>query len=145
MRSIDFIKVRGRLGKTQAQMANILGVSLKAVQSFEQGWRKVPDHVERQLLFILCLMGTEDLASRPCWEVRRCTPETREHCMAWQAKAGGFCWFVTGTLCEGVDQGSWEQKMEACRQCGVFQAKMRPAHDEAISVAFERDENGKEE
>ena len=36
-------------------MAQILGSSLKAVQSFEQGWRKIPVHVERQMLFLLAM------------------------------------------------------------------------------------------
>ncbi|MFH1488783.1 MAG: hypothetical protein ABII06_07765 [Pseudomonadota bacterium] len=38
----EFSIIRGHLGKTQAQMAHLLGVSLKAIQSFEQGFRKVP-------------------------------------------------------------------------------------------------------
>ena len=35
---------RQYLGKTQSQMAQVLGVSLKAIQSFEQGWRNIPVH-----------------------------------------------------------------------------------------------------
>ena len=132
MRTLDFIEARRRLGKTQAQMAGILGISLKAVQSFEQGWRNIPQHVERQLLFLSCLEAAEGADPRPCWEVRPCPPETKERCIAWQVKGGRFCWFVTGTLCEGVDQGSWEQKIQACRQCEVFQAKVLPVHDDAL-------------
>ena len=43
------------IGKTQKQLSELLGTSLKAIQSFEQGWRKVPVHIERQMLFLLTL------------------------------------------------------------------------------------------
>ena len=34
-----FVSLRAKLGKTQKSLAELLGVSLKAVQSYEQGWR----------------------------------------------------------------------------------------------------------
>lgn len=40
-------KIRARLGLTQSQLAEKLGVSSKAVQSWEQGWRPVPGPVEK--------------------------------------------------------------------------------------------------
>ena len=48
-----FPRVRRHMGKTQKQMAELLGTSLKAVQSFEQGWRKLTVYIERQMLFLL--------------------------------------------------------------------------------------------
>ncbi len=42
-----FSKARARLAKTQKELSELLGVSLKAVQSYEQGWRSVPVHIER--------------------------------------------------------------------------------------------------
>jgi DNA-binding XRE family transcriptional regulator len=48
----EFSIIRKHLGKTQRQISDLLGVSLKAVQSFEQGWRAVPVHVERQLFYL---------------------------------------------------------------------------------------------
>ncbi|MBW1725430.1 MAG: helix-turn-helix transcriptional regulator, partial [Deltaproteobacteria bacterium] len=45
----EFRYFRKKLGKTQLQMAQLLGVSLKAVHSYEQGWRSVPSYVERQV------------------------------------------------------------------------------------------------
>jgi DNA-binding XRE family transcriptional regulator len=56
MDKTEFSQIRHRLGKTQAQIAQLLGVSPKAIQSFEQGWRNIPTHVERQLLFLLFLI-----------------------------------------------------------------------------------------
>ena len=53
MEKEEFSTARQYLGKTQSQMAQVLGVSLKAIQSFEQGWRNIPVHIERQVLFLL--------------------------------------------------------------------------------------------
>jgi DNA-binding XRE family transcriptional regulator len=121
MDAADFTDIRHHLGKTQTQVAGLLGVSSKAVQSFEQGWRNIPAHVERQLLYLVYLKRlpacTDD---RPCWERTKCTPETRERCMAWEVRAGDLCWFVNGTVCQGKVHKNWEEKMRVCRQCEVF-------------------------
>lgn len=59
MKVKEFYSIRENLGKTQKQMSYLLGISLKAVQSFEQGWRSIPAYVERLSLFLLTLkMGT---------------------------------------------------------------------------------------
>jgi Helix-turn-helix len=122
MDAADFSQVRRQLGKTQAQMARLLGVSAKAVQSFEQGWRNIPAHVERHLLFLLCLKRLSLEGGVPCWDQRGCTPDMRRHCMAWETGAGHLCWFVNGTVCQGSVQDSWEEKMQLCRQCEVFRS-----------------------
>ena len=49
----EFSYFRKKMSKTQKQMAQLLGTSLKAVHSYEQGWRQIPTHVERQLFFLL--------------------------------------------------------------------------------------------
>ena len=41
----EFLRARKILGKTQKQLAELLGTSIKAVHSYEQGWRTVPAHV----------------------------------------------------------------------------------------------------
>jgi len=51
----EFSRARFLLGKTQTQMAELLRSSAKAVQSYEQGWRSIPAHVERQVLFLLVM------------------------------------------------------------------------------------------
>ena len=53
MDKAEFRKFRKKLNKTQAQMAQLLGISLKAVHSYEQGWRRVPTAVERQMYFLV--------------------------------------------------------------------------------------------
>lgn len=47
----EFAQVRKKIGKTQKQLAALLGVSLKAIHSYEQGWRSIPSHIERQVFF----------------------------------------------------------------------------------------------
>lgn len=53
MESKEFKIFRSRLDRTQKEMAQLLGVSIKAIHSYEQGWRKIPGHVERQVYFLL--------------------------------------------------------------------------------------------
>lgn len=120
MTSVEFTTIRHRLGKTQAQMACLLGVSLKAVQSFEQGWRKVPMQTERQALFLLVQKITNAEKRRPCWEIRQCSPANKRNCPAWEFSLGHLCWFVNGTLCRGEPQRNWQEKMKICRQCEAF-------------------------
>ncbi|MCK5723736.1 MAG: transcriptional regulator, partial [Gammaproteobacteria bacterium] len=38
MNSKEFVAIRKRLNKTQKQMAQLLGSSIKAIHSYEQGW-----------------------------------------------------------------------------------------------------------
>jgi len=124
MESKEFSLLRERLGKTQKEMSQLLGVSLRSVQSFEQGWRRVPAHVERQILFLLAMKkGTRTL--RPCWEVQKCCLENREECPAWEFQVGHLCWFINGTRCQGKAQGTWAKKMSRCRQCKVFAANVK--------------------
>lgn len=126
MQSSDFANIRHDLGKTQAEMASLLGVSSKAVQSFEQGWRSVPGHVERQALFLLylkaCPQGYPQESAVPCWDALGCDPAVRATCPAWEIQAGHLCWFVNGTVCHGRVQESWDKKMELCRTCEVFRS-----------------------
>ncbi len=120
MHKEEFSHVRHLLGKTQKQMAQILGTSLKAIQSFEQGWRSVPVHIERQALFLMALKSFQTKRTRPCWVVKRCSEKIRLECPAWEFQAGHLCWFINGTFCGGKVQKSWQGKMEICRQCTVF-------------------------
>jgi len=117
----EFSEIRHRLEKTQKQMAQLLGTSLKAIQSFEQGWRNIPVHIERQLLFLLTLRRSPHKKARPCWVIRECPKETRQNCPAWEFQVVHLCWFINGTICQGQVQKSWRQKMKICRHCEVFQ------------------------
>jgi DNA-binding XRE family transcriptional regulator len=115
-----FIRARHFLGKTQVQLAQLLSVSPKAIQSFEQGWRNIPIHTERQLLFLLFQKKNEGVRNRVCWVTRKCPIQTRRNCPAWEFKVGNMCWFINGTICHGEVQKNWQKKMKLCRQCEVF-------------------------
>lgn len=114
-----FRNCRRFLNRTQKEMAAILGMSLKAVHSYEQGWRSIPNQVERQMLFLVSRKLNGDFEDRPCWEIKDCPPETREACPAWQFDSGDLCWFICGTYCEGQIQKDWNQKMRICRSCQI--------------------------
>ncbi len=116
----EFSSFRQKLEKTQKQMAELLGTSLKTVQSFEQGWRKVPVHIERQMLFLLNMKKGKASDARPCWDIQNCSVEARQGCPAWEFNAGNLCWFINGTICVGKPQNSWSHKMKVCRKCEVF-------------------------
>lgn len=125
MRNSEFSELRARLGKTQKELAQVLGTSLKAVQSFEQGWRRIPVHVERQILFLLAHhLPQRGKARQTCWTMKSCPKELRERCPAWEYRLGHFCWFINGTVCHGKTQGSWQKKMSLCRKCEVFRSLM---------------------
>jgi hypothetical protein len=128
MNKTEFYNIRTRLGKTQAQMAELLGTSPKAIQSYEQGWRSVPAHAERQILFLLSMKNGLN-SQTPCWKVKKCSVKKRMQCPAWELKAGIFCWFINGTICEGKVQRDWKKKMQVCRSCKVMASIIPNARD----------------
>ncbi len=135
--------IRRHLGKTQGQLAHLLGVSLKAVQSFEQGWRQIPTHIERQALFLLAMKTPPPKKARPCWDIRKCSVETKKICPAWEFRVGDLCWFINGTVCNGEIQESWRKKMKICQQCIVFQAVFGASTGEVTASAQERRGSGR--
>jgi DNA-binding XRE family transcriptional regulator len=120
MNNQEFQSSRRRLGKTQKQLSELLGMSLKAIQSFEQGWRKVSVPIERQMLFLLAFHKEKAKRIQPCWDVLDCAQERRRDCPAWEFNVGHLCWFINGTICEGKPRVSWSSKMRVCRRCRVF-------------------------
>ena len=124
MEKKEFSAARDYLGKTQGQMAQILGVSLKADQSFEQGWRNIPVHIERQVLFLLTSKKSPRGGRRACWVMRSCPAETKKNCPAWEFRVGNLCWFINGTICHGQVQENWQKKVKICRQCKVFRTML---------------------
>jgi hypothetical protein len=118
----EFVEARTKLDKTQKEMSQLLGVSVKAIYSYEQGWRSVPAHVERQVFFLLSRKrGERNLTkAKPCWIIKKCPPKRRKECPAYEYNAGKFCWLVNGTICECKAQKNWKEKMKICRQCAVM-------------------------
>jgi len=121
MNSAEFLRARKRLSKTQKQLAELLGTSIKAIHSYEQGWRKIPGHVERQLFFLLSRMRNKDRKEpKNCWVIKKCPAERKKKCPAYELHAGKLCWFINGTICEGEVQKNWAEKMKICRECKVL-------------------------
>ena len=120
MDSIEFKNFRKKLDKTQKQMAQLLGTSLKAVHSYEQGWRTIPPAVERQIYFLVSRKNSGANSKKACWTIKKCAPEQKKQCPAWEFKSGNLCWFINGTICDGNVHGSWNEKMKICRSCEVF-------------------------
>jgi DNA-binding XRE family transcriptional regulator len=118
----EFLKVRRYLEKTQNELAKLICVSPKAIQSFEQGWRNIPPHVERELLLLLSLKKPVDGSEQPCWEIKKCPEEWRDICIIWELQAKRFCWFLSGTFCQGKAHQNWEEKIKLCRECEVYQS-----------------------
>jgi DNA-binding XRE family transcriptional regulator len=120
MHNKKFIKIRKSLSKTQKELAKLLCVSHKAIQSYEQGWRTIPSHIEKQMLLLLSLKEINNGKIKPCWETKNCPPEWRSNCIVWEYKARHFCWFLNGTYCQGKLQNGWDEKVELCKECKVY-------------------------
>ena len=118
-------QLRKELGLSQREMSELLGVSKKAVQSYEQGWREAPPHVEQQVL-LHTIFHRRPRGSLPrCWKVNRCPSAIRTRCPAFRIKQPGFCWFITGTLCHGHPTGSWAAKRGLCLKCEVLRGMLK--------------------
>jgi transcriptional regulator with XRE-family HTH domain len=123
-----FAKLRQALGKSQRELAALLGVSQKAVESYEQGWRNVPAHVERVLYFLLFKLDDDGAGEgAPCWESLSCPEETRSKCVAFVAKEGRFCWFFTGKLCARAAEAGAGGRLGGCYSCPVFSRRLAKA------------------
>lgn len=120
MESSEFSLVRKKLKKTQKEMAQLLGTSLKAIHSYEQGWRTIPPHVERQLFYLVMKKRGLIANQKNCWTIKKCPPKKRNDCPAWEFQSGNMCWFTCGTLCSNEVQDNWAEKMRLCRSCEVL-------------------------
>ena len=77
----EFSQIRHTIGRTQEQLASLLCISPKAIQSFEQGWRKIPAHIAREMLLLLSLKRSMDRRTQPCWDIKECPDEWRSNCV----------------------------------------------------------------
>jgi len=122
MNSKEFSQIRKLLRKTQKQLARQLCISTKAVQSYEQGWRRIPSYHEQQMLLLLFLKSSSNRNIQPCWEVTDCPGKWKDNCIVWELKSSYFCWLINGTFCQGVLHKSWDEKIKMCRECKVLKS-----------------------
>lgn len=114
-----FRRVRDLLGCTQAQMAELLGVSAKAVESYEQGWRHVPDRTLRHQLTILSLAREKEDIVPVCWRSLKCPREVRDVCLGYRLTGGRFCWQMASPVCRR--RRTNEDSIDTCLACPVVQ------------------------
>ncbi len=117
MDSKEFLYFRNKLNKTQDQMAQLLGISIKAVQSYEQGWRPITAHAERQMFF---LISRKRGNRKACWKIKKCPVDIKKQCPAWEFRAGDLCWIINGTMCCSGACKEWKDKIKCCRSCEVL-------------------------
>lgn len=113
--------IRAILGRTQKEMAVALGISEKAVQSYEQGWRNVPVRTMIQLLVLLALYRRQTMDDIPCWEIRKCDSQVRESCASFQVGRGQFCWFIGIPSCRPPTPLEPTNSVLHCMGCPVVQ------------------------
>ena len=139
MDSQEFKIFRKRLNKTQKQIAFLLGTSIKAVNSYEQGLRSVPAHVERQMFFLISRMRGNNKDRKPCWVIKKCHFDIKKQCPAWEFKGGNFCWIINGTMCCSGACREWKDKMACCRSCEVlapFLQFLNTSHTEVSKIEY---------
>jgi hypothetical protein len=118
MNKDEFVPARRKLGRTQKQLAELLGVSIKTIHSYEQGRRAIPSHIERQIFFLLSNQRSRKQNLIPCWEKKQCG--YKESCPAWEFQSGHLCWFLCGTKCECTVDTKRHDKLQSCRNCKIF-------------------------
>ncbi|MFA7172842.1 MAG: helix-turn-helix domain-containing protein [Kiritimatiellia bacterium] len=115
----DSVKlIRKNAGLTQAAVAQALGVSIRAIQSYEQGWREVPTHIMVQLLVLAAAHQTGERKRSACWDVTKCPPERQALCPC-RRTDGRLCWLVSGRLC-AAPTSSDPQDVQRCMGCPVI-------------------------
>jgi len=125
-RLCDLRRAREVLGKSQTELSALLGVSTRAVQSYEQGWRPCPPYVQKLVGMLLMLhwRRAQKKSVAPCWKIHQCTKQSRSECPTYQYDCPDMCWLVTGDYCHGEKQKNWQSKLAKCMECEVMQRWM---------------------
>ena len=110
-------RIRRSLGMTQATVARTLGVSIRAIQSYEQGWRETPTSVTLQMLVLASAYRTPALGAKSCWEITGCSATQQSQCPCRHTN-GQLCWLVSGRMC-GASAGSEAASLQSCLDCLV--------------------------
>jgi DNA-binding XRE family transcriptional regulator len=118
---LDVRRVRDELGMSQREFADLAGVSLRAIQSCEQGWRTPSSSLERTLLLLLlAYRNGPQFENLECWELRDCPPEAQDGCLVFWCRQGHLCWLLSGNKCQGEPMRTWADKKRACGRCGFM-------------------------
>lgn len=118
-------RLRALMGWTQLEASHFLGVSKKAVESYEQGWRDVPDHIWKSLLTLAAVEHHYPHGYRRCWEIMHCAPAQRRTCFGARSMGGRFCWMTSATNCH--QNHPERQNVRTCLCCPVVRQFTQPA------------------
>jgi DNA-binding XRE family transcriptional regulator len=120
MKKEEFIRIRKKLGRTQLEMSELINVSKKTIESYEQGLRQIPDNMSRIIYYVLFKLHMNKLNEKElCWNKNNCPMQIRKKCIAWMAKDGFFCWFLNMKTCL-LKRLSNEENIESCFECDFF-------------------------
>jgi PAS domain S-box-containing protein len=67
---------------------------------------------------VIIIAEVTSLQTRKCWEEKKCL---KTECPAYE-NIDLRCWLIAGTHCRGEIQGTYCQKIEACRKCDIYMA-----------------------
>ena len=115
--AINVKRIRCSLDMTQATLAKTLGISIRAIQSYEQGWRETPTPVMMQLLVLAAAYRSSAIGEKPCWEVTGCPAVKQLQCPC-RHTSGSLCWLVSGRMC-GTTEKDEPVSLETCLDCHV--------------------------
>lgn len=73
------------------------------------------EYTERTCIVVV---EAQKLSMKRCWVETQCG---KEECPGYE-NPEHRCWMIAGTLCQDEIQGSYHEKIEACRQCDFYQA-----------------------
>jgi DNA-binding XRE family transcriptional regulator len=119
---IDLKIIRTELKLSQVELADLIGVSQRTVQSCEQGWRRPSPAVEKAvLLLLLAKRHGPDFSANICWDAMDCSDDERSACLVYQSRQGHLCWLLSGNVCQGKRLRTWKDKKAMCMQCDFFQ------------------------
>lgn len=118
---VDMKVLREMVGLSQSEFADVLGVSLRTVQSCEQGWRNPSPAVEKAALLLLMIHNHGSrVGQHTCWETLECPEQERESCLVHRSQQGHLCWLLSGHVCMGIRLHTWEDKKKLCSECRFF-------------------------
>lgn len=122
----EFSNLRKSIKRTQKELSELLGVSLKTIESYEQGLRNIPSNIERIFYYLFFKLNKNKIKEQKmCWEKTSCPVDVREKCIAWSTGEGYYCWFITGKTCHYQKKISEKDPIPDCFQCPVFKSRLK--------------------